>query len=652
MWNLSHPKKQKGVNIMKKIILGIITIMLAAVIFGCGKTASSVGSSGGGSSGGGGGGGGSKPNTPKTFSVQGKINLSKPDGAVTQSQEQFSVDIYSFNADTDISNVDIKYYARDNSYAITGIPAGDVYLIKAVKGGQLELSALVWGEAGENKTVNLTPVSTVTVEIVSANPVIQATLEAANENTDMSVITEIQNDIETYYKNDPAALAELTASVNAGDLDAAALPSGVISGVNSIVVANSRTLSVAVSPVGTGTVSPNGGVYLRGTTLRLKAVASAGYEFTSWASGGNSNPLEITLAEPVTSVTANFATDTGYAMPNSFTAQGSMAFNESGGIGIMAVNELISIKVSSFKTGDNFDFAKLSFTGNTYKVSNLPLGEGYVIEARRGGRARLRSLVWGTTDGETKVANLTPTSTVVLDFLEEIDFHNEDDEDDVDLAGLENLRQDVEDYYADPAHAAELASIIDVLNRGEKIAFDNLPDDIAEPFLRQAPEIADLESWEYDPSWDRGGDYVKDDGRHNYSKPADLNAGGLFTGVQLGQKDGKLYFMLKLNGAANPDLRYQLMVGLGGDRNITDFHISVQNNGSNWALNCHGQDGTINIDPSDIFLEIKDDLIIAGGVPLTAITAYLGTARTYTSQAGVAFTGWNYYDTDRLRVRF
>jgi hypothetical protein len=231
--------------------------MLAVAIFGCGKTASSIGSSGGGSSGGGGGG---TPNTPKTFSVRGKIDLSKPDGAATQSQEQFSVSIYSFNADTDISNVDIKYYTVDNTYTMTGIPAGDVYLIKAVKGGQLELSALVWGAAGETKIVNLTPISTVTVELVSANPVIQATLEAANENTDMSVITEIQNDIETYYKNDPAALAELTASVNAGDLDAAALPGAVTDIVDDKVELNSRTLSVAVSLAGTGTVSPSGGV--------------------------------------------------------------------------------------------------------------------------------------------------------------------------------------------------------------------------------------------------------------------------------------------------------------------------------------------------------------------------------------------------------
>jgi hypothetical protein len=649
---MSELIKNKRRKNMKKIILGIITIMLAAAIFGCGKTASNVGSSGGGSSGGGGGG---TPNTPKTFSVRGKIDLSKTDGAAIQAWGQFEVAIYSFNADTDISNVDIKYYALDNSYAITGIPAGDVYMIKANNENEgVELSALVWGAAGENKTVNLTPISTVTVELVSANPVIQATLEAANENTDMGVIEEIQDDIAEYYSN-PAALAGLTDSVNNGDLDVAALPSDVLDIVDDKVELNSRTLSVAVWPVGTGTVSPNGGVYLSGTALRLKAVASEGYEFKSWSNGENSNPWEIKLENSNISVTANFAADTGYAAPDSFTAQGSMAFNESGGISIMAVNEQIKIKVSSFKDSDKLDFVKISFTGNTYEVSNLPVDEVCVIEAVRGGRARLKSLVWGTTDGETKTADLTPTSTVIVDFLEAIDFHGEHSVDPVDLARLETIRQNIESYYADPAHEAELADLLDILNRGEEIAFDDLSDGITAPFVRQVPEIANPANWAYESSGDCGGYYM------NNPKPADLEAGGLFTGVQLGQKDGKLYFMLKLNGEANPALRYQLMIGQGNenDSGIHPFNISVQEDGLNsdnsvkWKLLCHSSNQNFTVDPAGIFLKVENDLIIAGGIPLTMITGYLGTALSYDSQTGVALkNSMNYYDTNKLRVRF
>ncbi|GBR75241.1 hypothetical protein NO1_2259, partial [Candidatus Termititenax aidoneus] len=389
------------------------TIMLTLAIFGCSKTAVGTGSGGGSSGGGGGGGGG---NTPRTFSVQGQIGLTGVGGIIIQAHEQFIVSIYSFKDEAELTNVNIEYYALDNSYKIAGIPAGDVYVIKAVKQG-LTLSALVWGAAGETKTVNLSPISTVAAEIVSANPVVQATLEAANENTDMGVVETILNDIVEYYTNDSAALDELTASVNAGNLNAADLPAAVLDGVNDTVANESRTLTTAVYPAGTGTVEPNGGVYLRGTRLRLTAVPSDGYEFQNWSSGG-SNPLEIELTNSVTNVIANFGIVSNYTAPNTFTAQGVIAFKEAGGMSTQALTEQRKIKVSSFKTGGNFDFVRVKLNGdNTYTVANLPLGEVCVIEVVRGGRAKLKNLVWGTADGEIKTADLTPTSTITVAVL-------------------------------------------------------------------------------------------------------------------------------------------------------------------------------------------------------------------------------------------
>jgi hypothetical protein len=418
------------------------------------------------------------------------------------------------------------------------------------------------------------------------------------------------------------------------------LPGDVLNSVSSKVAANSRILNVAVSPAGAGTVElPNSGVYLSGTVLRLTAVASNGYEFENWSTGDTDNPLELELNEPVTSVTANFRAASNYTAPNSFSAQGSIAFNESGGIQTMAMTERYKIRVVS-STGNSFDFVQVQLKGdNTYKVSNLPLGEPCMIEVVCNGRARLRTLVWSFTDGETKIANLTPASSVVANLvLAGLNINGFDE--------LEEMRRDIENYYADPSHTAELNGIIDILNRGDDITQEDIPADLLLPFLREAPEISDLANWEYDQSWDINGGFIED-----YPQPADLNAGGLFTGVQLGKKDGKLYFILKLNGTPNPNLRYQLMVGTLSDGD--KFHITIkQNSESNWELSCHMNGPGVDIGSLNVFLDVKDDMIIAGGIPLTMLAEHIGTAQRYTSSAGVAFTGMNYYGTNSWLVAF
>lgn len=69
------------------------------------------------------------------------------------------------------------------------------------------------------------------------------------------------------------------------------------------------TLSTAVSPTGSGSVSlsPAGGTYASGTLVTATATAAAGFTFTNWSGGatGSANPVTITM-NANKSVTANF----------------------------------------------------------------------------------------------------------------------------------------------------------------------------------------------------------------------------------------------------------------------------------------------------------------------------------------------------------
>lgn len=58
--------------------------------------------------------------------------------------------------------------------------------------------------------------------------------------------------------------------------------------------AETFTITVAVSPTGSGTVT-GGGTYAKGTTLELNAIANAGYEFSKWSDGETDNPRIIAV---------------------------------------------------------------------------------------------------------------------------------------------------------------------------------------------------------------------------------------------------------------------------------------------------------------------------------------------------------------------
>lgn len=60
-------------------------------------------------------------------------------------------------------------------------------------------------------------------------------------------------------------------------------------------VAEKYTISVTVTPTGSGTVI-GGGTYAKGTTIELNAIPNAGYKFSKWSNGSTDNPLTISVS--------------------------------------------------------------------------------------------------------------------------------------------------------------------------------------------------------------------------------------------------------------------------------------------------------------------------------------------------------------------
>jgi len=61
-------------------------------------------------------------------------------------------------------------------------------------------------------------------------------------------------------------------------------------------VAEKYTISVTVTPTGSGTVT-GGGTYAKGTTIELNALPNGGYEFSKWSDGETANPRTLTVTE-------------------------------------------------------------------------------------------------------------------------------------------------------------------------------------------------------------------------------------------------------------------------------------------------------------------------------------------------------------------
>ena len=70
------------------------------------------------------------------------------------------------------------------------------------------------------------------------------------------------------------------------------------------VTAQTFTVTVAVTPEGSGTVT-GGGTYAKGTSVELNAIANAGFEFVKWSDGETANPRSV-IVDSNLSFTAQF----------------------------------------------------------------------------------------------------------------------------------------------------------------------------------------------------------------------------------------------------------------------------------------------------------------------------------------------------------
>jgi len=80
------------------------------------------------------------------------------------------------------------------------------------------------------------------------------------------------------------------------------------------------TLTVNVSPAGTGSVSPSGGQYVDGTVVTLTATPASGYNFDHWSgSASGSNPTTSITMNSNESVTAHFVSAITVLFQDDFT---------------------------------------------------------------------------------------------------------------------------------------------------------------------------------------------------------------------------------------------------------------------------------------------------------------------------------------------
>jgi hypothetical protein len=281
---------------MKKIILGITAIAVTLLIFGCGRVQQA---GGGGSSGGGG------DTTPQTFSIKGYVPavVEQSGGMSVQDADAYSIKVLKFADNSQwVSNISPR--SSDGYYEIDGLPLGTVFIVEAQKGGS-KIKNLAFGSAddkGTTKLVDITPTSTVTVELISANAT--ELLKNSNEKSDItSLVTKVQIEVNIYY-TDTTKLTALKNAIN----DGAPIPDLDIVKDEAIV----EYLIINISPAGSGTVeltpapkSSNGNThkYPKGTTVNLLAKYSdEDWRFRGWAGdyGYNENPKEIIMDDQKT----------------------------------------------------------------------------------------------------------------------------------------------------------------------------------------------------------------------------------------------------------------------------------------------------------------------------------------------------------------
>ena len=121
-------------------------------------------------------------------------------------------------------------------------------------------------------------------------------------------------------------------------------------------VSDNYTITTAVSPSGSGTVS-GGGTYASGTTITLTATAYSGYVFSSWSDNDTSNPRSVTVTADTT-YTAIFEQEStptpSYTVSLSVSPTGSGTVSGSG-----SYSSGTSVTISA-TAGTGYEFVKWS----------------------------------------------------------------------------------------------------------------------------------------------------------------------------------------------------------------------------------------------------------------------------------------------------
>jgi hypothetical protein len=188
------------------------------------------------------------------------------------------------------------------------------------------------GDRGKTKTADLTPTSTVTVEVISANAA--EMLKNFNENMNIdAAVAEVQDGVNDYYADDSNsdALAALLTAADEGN----AISLNNLSNVENAAI-KIYTLTVGVNPANSGTVSPNGVIsYLKNAKVKLQAFNNEKGSFFEWSGGLRSvnNPSDEMIMDGDKTVTANFARRDGIWPVDEIADTGSWDWDDTWQIG-------------------------------------------------------------------------------------------------------------------------------------------------------------------------------------------------------------------------------------------------------------------------------------------------------------------------------
>ncbi|GBR77280.1 hypothetical protein NO2_1685, partial [Candidatus Termititenax persephonae] len=250
----------------------------------------------------------------------------------------------------------------------------------------------------------------------------------------------------------------------------------------------------------------------------------------------------------------------------------------------------------------------------------------------RGGRAKLKNLVWGTADGEIKTADLTPTSTITVAVLlaggntEAL----EDFENDYTTRVVTEIQDAINDYYA--SKPAELEDLIDVVENGGSLTgiIESIDDEVIQDYLpRLVPTLTG--SPVIDGLADEGNIGFYDFPTENRVTDYSSGTPGIaeLESIKIGQRDGFLVFQIKPLGSFDTASRYAARIWNNGW--MINLNLEYNTGSGQW------QTGFIVNDHNDganggYFLEINSRVdyamndIIEISIPLEVVQEYIISA--------------------------